>query len=111
MLKIRDDVDLKELEKFEFRPKYSEDNGEIEEYFYTNTKETGLPMGVGISIRKKDKATKKLKIKHAFRKNKYGVPLIKENKIWIIENYNYHYTDFDILYDLIQADLVEKVEG
>ena len=33
MLKIKDNVDLKELEKFGFRPKYNEDNGELNGYF------------------------------------------------------------------------------
>ncbi len=111
MLKIKDNVDIKELEKFGFKPKYSEENGELIEYFYVNTKETGLSMGIGISISKKDKITKKLRIRYTFKRNNNGVPLVKENRIWVIENYNYHYTDFDILYDLIKADLVEKVEG
>ena len=59
MLKIKDNVDLKELENFGFKPKYSEENGELVEYFHVNLKETGLPMGFGISIRKKDTSTKK----------------------------------------------------
>ena len=29
MLKIKDDVNLKELEKFGFKPKYDEDTGKI----------------------------------------------------------------------------------
>ena len=32
MLKIRDDVDLKELEKFGFEPRYSETTGKIVRY-------------------------------------------------------------------------------
>lgn len=39
MLKIRDDLDLKELEKFGFKPKYNEDNGKI--YKYVCEKEIG----------------------------------------------------------------------
>lgn len=34
MLKIRDDVDLKELEKYGFKPKYNVDTGKIEKYVY-----------------------------------------------------------------------------
>jgi hypothetical protein len=64
MLKIRDDVDLKELEKFGFKPKYDEDTGELKEYFYANNKETGLPMGCGINIKKEDKPIKKKIFKH-----------------------------------------------
>lgn len=110
MLKIRDDVDLKELEKFGFKPKYDEDTGELKEYFYANNKETGLPMGCGINIKKEDKPIKKkfLSIRYTFKKDKRGVPLVRENKIWLVDNYNYYYTDFDILYDLIKADLVVK---
>ena len=110
MLKIRDDVDLKELEKFGFKPKYDENTGDLKEYFYTNNKETGLPMGCGINIKKEDKSTKKkiLSIRYTFKKDKRGVPLVRENKIWLVDNYNYYYTDFDILYDLIKADLIVK---
>lgn len=32
MSKIRDDVDLKELEKFGFKPKYDENTGKIRAY-------------------------------------------------------------------------------
>ena len=32
MLKIKDNVDLKELEKFGFKPKYDEDTGKIKAY-------------------------------------------------------------------------------
>ena len=32
MLKIKDDVDLKELKKFGFKPKYDEDTGKINAY-------------------------------------------------------------------------------
>ena len=36
MLKIIDDVDLKELEKFGFKAKYDEDTGEINAYEKVN---------------------------------------------------------------------------
>lgn len=110
MLKIKDDVDLKELEKFGFKPKYDEDNGELNGYFFINRKETGLPRGWGIDIRKVEIKTRKLRIRHTFKRDKFGFPNVKENKIWTIDNYNnYYFTDFDKLYDLIKADLVEKV--
>ena len=32
MLKLKNNVDLKELEKFGFKPKYDEDTGEIKKY-------------------------------------------------------------------------------
>lgn len=112
MLKIRDNVDLKDLEKFGFKPKYSEENGKIIEYFFVNNKETSISMFLGIQIVKKDVGLKKrkLRIRKTFKRDHRGVPLVKEGKTWIIDNYNYQYTDFDILYDLIQAGLIEKIE-
>ena len=62
MLKIKDEVDLKELEKFGFKPKYSEDTGELNEYFYVNKIETGCTYFLGINI-KKETITKKSKNK------------------------------------------------
>lgn len=38
MLKIKDNVDLKELEKFGFEPRYSEFTGKIKSYAYVNEK-------------------------------------------------------------------------
>lgn len=40
MLKIKDSVDLKELEKFGFKPKYDENTGRI--YAYQKKRENGL---------------------------------------------------------------------
>ena len=112
MLKIKDSVDLKELEKFGFKPKYSEENGQLIEYFFVNNKETSISMFLGIQIVKKNVGLKerKLRIRKTFKRDYRGVPLVKKGKIWAIDNFNYQYTDFDILYDLIQAGLVEKVE-
>lgn len=108
MLKIKDDVDLKELEKFGFKPKYDEDTGELNEYFYVSKDETGCLGFLGIGVKKETKP-KKLKLRYTFKRDKFGVPKVKENKVWIIDNYRYYCTDLDKLYDLIQSDLVEKV--
>ena len=74
MLKIRDDVDLKELEKFGFK----------------ETIKKGVEMVVNgdVAIYKRDK--------------------ILRNNCWmdLLELNNY----LDITYDLIKADLVEKVD-
>ena len=109
MLKITDDVDLKELEKFGFRPKYDEDNGELKEYFFVNRKETSVSEFLGLNIKKEIK-TKKLKLRYTYKRDKFGVPKVRENKVWIIDNYRYCCTDLDKLYDLITAGLVEKLE-
>ena len=75
MLKIKDNVDLRELEKFGF-----EYNHNMHEY------EIGYIFNGYISIKKNDRLIK---------------PIYDEN-MWIdIE---------DLLYDLIKADMVEKVE-
>ena len=102
MLKIRDDVDLKELEKFGFKPKYDEYTGELHEYFCVNRDETSTDGFLGIGIKKEIK-TKKIRIRHTFKRDKFGIPKVKENKVWIIDNYRYYCTDLDKLYDLIQA--------
>lgn len=94
MLKIKDDVDLKELEKFHIYPRYKcyEFTGEIyvdgiyQHLYYGHLK------------------FKKKKISFAKRiiygyKNKY-MYVLKESD----------YQDLDVIYDLIKAGLVEKVE-
>lgn len=93
MLKIKDNVDLKELEKFGFKPKYDEDTGEIKAYEKIKKKEEY--MGVGIT-----RTTIKSKIRF-FRRTDIE---------WRVNPYNELF-DVDTLYDLIKADLVEKVEG
>lgn len=91
MLKIKDDVDLKELEKFGFKPRYDEYTGEINAYEKRQVKNEWL----GISIKP---ASIKTKIR-IFKKT---------TKIWGINPYN-DYFDIDTLFDLIKAGLVEKV--
>ena len=92
MLKIKDNVDLKELEKFGFKPKYDEDTGKIKAY--EKVKIEKEYMGLSVTIK-----TTKSKIR-IFRRT---------DKEWRINPYS-EYFDEDTLYDLIKADLVEKVE-
>ena len=94
MLKIKDDVDLKELEKFGFKPKYNENTGEICAYQKKCEKDVG---GLLITI---TETISLIRIFRAFR---------MKNVEWRINQYN-NYFDIDTLYDLIQAGLVEKVE-
>ena len=70
MLKIKDDVDLKELEKFGFKKKY---------YYNATVLES--------------------------EDNKQDILFDLKTKKMLFCNFGY-----DILYDLIKADLVEKVE-
>lgn len=95
MLKIKKDVDLKELEKFGFKPKYSEETGELIQMY------------------------RMVKIKNYER---MGATIIKQPRnFWQIFKWNRRITpyfghinleiiDYEILYDLIQAGLVEKIE-
>ena len=97
MLKIKDNIDLKELEKFGFVPRYSEYTGELVEM------------------------RRIVQVPHRDYKHK-GVTVTRQPKnFWQILKYNrriepYLYTlnleaiDYEILYDLIKADLIEKVE-
>ena len=84
MLKIKDDVDLKELEKFGFKPQYNEDTGKICRYI--------KPCEFCFGIIKKD--TRRFKI-------------FRTGAKWIIDPHDL-YSSIDTLYDLIQAGLVEK---
>jgi hypothetical protein len=79
----------------------------LHEYFYVDRKETSADGFLGIGIKKEIK-TKKLKLRHTFKRDKFGIPKVKEGKVWIIDNYRYYCTDLDKLYDLITAGLVEK---
>lgn len=85
MLKIKDNVDLKELEKFGFKPKYNEDTGKLYKYVYKSS------MAVYIE-------------------NKYMRPFRKANEYGEID-LEYFQANFveNVLYDLIQAGLVEKI--
>ena len=85
MLKIKDVVDLKKLKNFGFKPKYNEDTGKIERYIYNNS------MVINIKDRKM----------YPFRKcNEYSEIDLEYFKADFVE---------EALYDLIKADLVEKV--
>lgn len=86
MLKIRDNVDIKELEKFGFKPLYNEETGEICKYI--------KPCEFCFGIIKKD--TKIFKI-------------FKYSTNWIIDNHNMNeFNSLDTLYDLIQEGLIKK---
>lgn len=95
MLKIKDNVDLKELEKFGFKPKYDEDTGKVCAY-EKYRKEIDY---IGLTV-KIEKTKSRMRIF-----NRYWV----KNPRWEISPDKENF-DIDTLYDLIKADLVEKVE-
>ncbi len=90
MLKIKDNVDLKELEKFGYRI--------FDEAFgYVKTIEKGMFSGTIIRIYKRDK-----EIEQCYLSDK----LVRNVFIWHKDELNK-----ENIQDLIQAGLVEKVEG
>ena len=86
MLKIKDDMDLKELEKFGFNPRYNRDTGVLEEYSF---KKSNLIINI---------------------KDRKIQPFRQYNSYCEID-LEYYNSDFveEALCDLIKADLVEKV--
>lgn len=89
MLRIKEGIDLKELEKFGFRPKYDEDTGEITAYII-------------------ERKCEGLFIKKEIPLKRFRIYKLKAN-YWKINPYDSNYFDVDTLYDLIQAGLVEKI--
>lgn len=87
MLKIRDDIDLKELEKYGF----------VNDEIYG----------------------RKVKVKKMMTKEKWNAEIVEidlitgQLQIFIDDEYYENYTNsetLDFIYDLIKADLLEKVE-
>ena len=91
MIKNKDNVDLKELEKFGFKPKYDENTGEVIYYRLEHQKYRTFSI-----IPKK-----------RFVDQRQYEPM----KIYIGKYLGHSFEEwqFDILYDLIKADMVEKV--
>ena len=116
MLKIKDNVSLKELEKYGIKAKYTlvdSDTGESAlDYCYSTKYECRWGF---LRLRPIEEKTKMLFINN----NKYIHNYIdKSGRIGHKESYSYGclavsestFLDMDLLYDLITAGLVEKVE-
>lgn len=100
MLKIKDNVDLKELEKFGLKPIYgcNPNTGKVYIRCIVSEKYAGTYGHLSFSSKKKG-----LHILNKFISN--------NNKYTSLFRFNDDtYVDIDLLYDLIQAGLVEKVE-
>jgi hypothetical protein len=95
MLKIKDDVDLKELEKFGFR------NTDYKDTWYIDTKNDDTRYETGIIVNPTNKTINNQIVYYT-------------NNIEDLEDIEQDYIDLtgdlDIIYDLIQANLIEKVE-
>ena len=91
MLKVANNVDLKELEKFGFKPKYDEDTGKI--IRFVNTRRTIALTGGTI--------------------DKSIFTIFRSNKKWYFKCDIWGFSDDvqDILFDLIQAGILKKVKN
>ena len=105
MLKIKDDVNLKELlEKYGFKPKYDEDTGELKLLKKAILNDTENEMLV-----LKVESLEYWRDENDFFNNRKRNPFYKV--IYVDGNLSFENGKMfmDILYDLIQAGLVEKV--
>lgn len=105
MLKVNDNVDLKELEKFGFKPHYTlKDDSTGESYlsFYYQTRDYDRMYGTLhlFPIKKRKSCIINVRSRTIENHLKY-IPLKIDDRDFI---------DLDLLYDLIQAGLVEKVK-
>lgn len=89
MLKIKESRYLKELKKFGFNPKYNEDTGKIYKYIYRH--EFCGTSKIAIEIKKE-----------TYQNGQYDN--IERWKVNLIE-----FEGLEKIYDLIQANLIEKV--
>lgn len=94
MLKIKNNVDLKELEKFGFKAKYDEDTGDIKRYIKQETN-YGFDYNKDYTVISVEKVEK--------QQGRYDTIYF-----WQIHLEEKTYKSMDLLYDLIQAGLVEK---
>lgn len=100
MLKIKNDVPIEELEKFGFSFIYDKFTGEKIDAFKISGKTFKI---LGLHFFKKQKI---IDIPFLGKSNKW---IIDDNILWGYSRYETYDFDFDTLYDLIQAGLVEKV--
>lgn len=96
MLKIKDDVNLKELEKFGFKPKYDEDTGELVEMYRICGDYKGA------TITWKENFSSERRYKNFWEVLSYNRIIIHHGYVALTTK------DYEILYDLIKADMVVK---
>lgn len=93
MLKIKDNVDLEELERFGFKPKYNVDTGKIEKYVCKTTVGYREPREVTLLTVYRDT---------------YQVGQYETIEYWKVIFEEKCQEAIDLLYDLIKADMVVK---
>lgn len=90
-LKIKDSVDLKELEKYGLKPKYDVDTGKIKRF--ESYRQKGILHPTTFKT-----------LFYEYKKDTY----VLDDKCDYYKEQDYR-VDTELLYDLIKADLVEKV--
>ena len=103
MLKIKDNVNLKKLEKFGFSPKYDQYTGELVEMYRISGDKIGTTINYEKNFYYNGFFTVPIKnFWKIFSKDR----IIEAKYCWKVNLSQY---DYEILYDLIKADLIEKV--
>ena len=107
MLKIKDNVDLKELEKFsELKIYYDTDDGKISKIYLVDNEKTYSNFWLKLAFnRKKQEKSKGLFFNRKYTEYEYIYIYVLD----VPTKANW-YNKMDLLYDLIKADLVEKVD-
>ena len=90
-------VDLKELEKFGFKARYNEDTGKVSEYYRIKGDKKGTTIKYDDNFNGKHKYRNFWIVLRSRRIISHGYVKLTDD-------------DYEVLYDLIQAGLVEKVE-
>ena len=98
MLKIKDNVDLKELENYGAVFYYNENDGKIDEIWFVDNNYKGSSYWFKLKF-KKEKINKGI----LFKRNYFVF------KLELVDKHNF-YNKVDLLYDLIKADLVVKID-
>ena len=97
MLRIKEGIDLKELEKFGFKPKYDEDTGKLVEMYRI----CGDIKGTTITMAENFNSDRKYK--NFWNVFSHSRELTDHGYVKLIDQ------DYEILYDLIKADMVERI--
>ena len=100
MLKIKDNVDLKELEKFGIHPIYKYNQNTGESYITQLISERYFGYYGHFIFAKKKKVGLQILARKIINRT-------VDNSLYLFEDNTY--VDVDLIYDLIKADLVEKV--
>lgn len=113
MLKIKDNVDLKELEKFGFKPEYDIHTGKLNNMYYEVVVEDIYVYRIMI-IPYKEKLQEHYYKPFSFLRINKPKEIMFPKSYWEIDLKDFSAflgnKTCEVLYDLIKADMVEKIE-